>query len=161
MNTGRVIAGGSGVGRFVTKRTVYGSGASTRATVSTRGTCCDLYAGSRIFSTVNLTSALVNGSPFENVTPRQSANSQTVGAIRRHERASCGISVEPSGDRRASVSKICAWTLVSGVTDAWIGSRVLTSTPCVIVTVTGSAARAGAPEAAGARTARASAATRY
>ena len=104
MNTGRVIAGGSGVGRFVTKCTVYGSGVSTRATVSTRGTCCDLNAGSRIFSTVNLTSALVNGSPFENVTPRRSLNSQTAGAIRFHDVASCGTSAEPSGERRASVS---------------------------------------------------------
>ena len=34
---------------------------------------------------MNLTSALVNGSPFENVTPRRSANSHTVGAIRFHE----------------------------------------------------------------------------
>src|SRR5665213_3019334 len=144
MNTGRVIVGGSGVGRFVTKRTVYGSGVSTRATVSTRGSCCDLYAGSRIFSTVYLTSALVNGDPFENVTPRRSANSHTVGAICFHESASCGSSTEPSGERRASVSKICACTLVSVVTDALIGSSVLTSTPCVIVTVAGSAARAGA-----------------
>ena len=90
MKTGRVMVGASGVGRLVTKRTVYGSGASTRATVSTRGSCCDLYAGSRIFSTVNFTSADVKGSPLANATPRRSRNSQTVGAIRRHEVASCG-----------------------------------------------------------------------
>src|SRR5471032_451751 len=113
---GRVIAGGIGVGFFVIMRTVYASGVSTRATVSTRGTCCDLYAGSRIFSTVNFTSALVNGSPLENCTSWRSLNSHTVGAASLQETARSGTSL-PLGSRLASMLYICAWTLVEVVTD--------------------------------------------
>src|ERR1700686_2004225 len=138
------LAGINAAGFAVTYRTVYGSGVSTWSTVLTNGVCSEASAESMIFSIENLTSALVSGSPFQNLA-WWSLNSQTVGAIRLHEVASHGISL-PSWSRRKSVSKKLLTTLSVGVIVRLSGSIVTGSTPCEIVTVA-SAARPGASEA--------------
>src|ERR1700676_5409038 len=134
---------GINAARFaVTYRTVYGSGASTWSTVLTNGVCSEASAESMIFSIENLTSALVSGSPFQNLASWWSLNSQTVGAMRFHDVASHGISL-PSWSRRKSVSKRLLTTLSVGVIVRLSGSIVTGSTPCEMVSVA-SAARAGA-----------------
>jgi len=56
----------------------------------TYGVWPDAFTLSLIHSTENFTSALVNGSPFENVTPRRSLYSSVVGLMRFHDTASFG-----------------------------------------------------------------------
>ena len=56
----------------------------------TNGVCSEAWLRSLIHSTLKRTSALVNGSPFENVTPRRSLYSSVVGLIRFHDTASNG-----------------------------------------------------------------------
>ena len=90
MKIGFCSPGGIAVGAFEMKRTVYGSGVSTRSMSRTYGVCSDAFAWFLIQSTVKRTSALVNGSPFENVTPRRSVYSSVVGLTRFHEVASRG-----------------------------------------------------------------------
>ncbi len=90
MKTGCCRPGGTAVGTLEMNRTVYGSGVSTRSMSRTYGVCLEALAGFLIQSIVYLTSADVNGSPFENVTPRRSLYSSVVGAVRRHETARRG-----------------------------------------------------------------------
>src|ERR1700736_6913461 len=92
MRNGFCCPGGIASGVFEMKRTVYASGVSTRSMSRMYGVCLELLAGFLIQSTENRTSALVNGSPFENTTWCRSLYSSVVGLMRLHERGGSGMS---------------------------------------------------------------------